>query len=269
MLCASLPVLRHRRRARPAFTLLELLVVIGIIALLIALLMPAFNRVREQGRQVTCLSKMRSITQAILAYTMANENVFPTCAAGNGGVGGNSSDPADWIYWQTPRCPNSNLAYGAIVKYMGTNVPASNFICPSDAIPAHRLIAPYLEAYRYSYTVNFNICGGGYNTAGTGPKYSCLVTYVSMNRILNPSQKILLIDEDSQTIDDGSWAPQHSAAGVNGSGRNQLSNRHDLEAEFSTDINAGRGNAAFVDGHADFIPRDNINLPHYYDPSIP
>ncbi len=82
-----------------------------------------------------------------------------------------------------------------------------------------------------------------------------------MSQIYDPAEKILLIDESSETLDDGCWAWQDSF----GSGRKVMSNRHDREAELSSDPNAGRGNAAFVDGHAEFIPRIDSFNPRYYD----
>lgn len=55
-------------RARPAFTLIELLIVIAIIALLISILVPALAAAREEGRRAVCVSNMRSIGVAVNQY---------------------------------------------------------------------------------------------------------------------------------------------------------------------------------------------------------
>ena len=62
---------------RRAFTLVELLVVIGIIALLIAILLPSLNRAREGSNRVKCAANLRSIGQALLAYAHENRGAFP------------------------------------------------------------------------------------------------------------------------------------------------------------------------------------------------
>jgi prepilin-type N-terminal cleavage/methylation domain-containing protein/prepilin-type processing-associated H-X9-DG protein len=62
---------------RKGFTLVELLVVIGIIALLISILLPSLNRARETANRVKCGSNLRQVGQAILLYANENKGNYP------------------------------------------------------------------------------------------------------------------------------------------------------------------------------------------------
>jgi len=64
-------------RVDRAFTLVELLVVIGIIALLLSLLLPALSRAREAANRTACLSNLRQLGQGILAYANDNHQWMP------------------------------------------------------------------------------------------------------------------------------------------------------------------------------------------------
>ena len=71
------------------FTLIELLVVIAIIAILMAILMPALNRAREQGKRAACLSNVKQLTLAWILYADDNDGKM---ASGNTSLGGQNKD---------------------------------------------------------------------------------------------------------------------------------------------------------------------------------
>lgn len=66
-----------KRTQRPAFTLVELLVVIGIIALLISILLPALNKATRSAKAIACQSNMRQIGQAMFQYAQDNKFILP------------------------------------------------------------------------------------------------------------------------------------------------------------------------------------------------
>src|SRR4051794_16093860 len=88
------------RRVRHGFTLIELLVVIAIIALLIALLVPAVQKVRDAAARTQCTNNLKQIGLAAYAYHDSNKFLVPSW------LGGNSQDPDGWASWAVLLLPH-------------------------------------------------------------------------------------------------------------------------------------------------------------------
>src|SRR5262245_32849928 len=112
---------------RPAFTLVELLVVIGIIALLISILLPTLNKVKAQANKTACSSNMRSIGQALIIY--ANDNKGVTVRPASGSFGPHIDD---FMFWQlTPLRDPNETPTAKILKLRG-DAFINLMRCPSD-----------------------------------------------------------------------------------------------------------------------------------------
>jgi prepilin-type processing-associated H-X9-DG protein len=229
-----------------AFSLVEILVIIGILSILVGLLLPTLASAREAANRTKCMSNLRQIALAFTMYLNDNNGRFPRPAQrGDASV----QKPEDWVHFQRWRDPQQS----PIAKYLGKPFNQDVLRCPSDDVSTHRTetFGGQPVQYPYSYTVNELIC----RLPSLGPT-------LRIGQIRKPEEKILLVDESSNTIDDGCWAWQASM----GSSANVLSNRHDRKTERPNDPKFGRGNAAFVDGHVAYITRADSFDPRFYDP---
>lgn len=65
------------RNRRPAFTLIEVLVVVAIIALLVSILLPSLKQAREQAKVTVCVANLSTIGKAVSAYLSAEQGEVP------------------------------------------------------------------------------------------------------------------------------------------------------------------------------------------------
>ena len=245
----------RRRTCMPGFTLVELLVVLGIIAVLVALLMPVLAGGRRHAQRVQCASNLRQIAAAIIAYGGDNRGRFPTSSRWH-----DTPQPSDWIRWR----PTDNLDDSALGRYVGRPVNPSLFRCPADQDWAVR--GPTLPMlgnrgsaprYPFSYCLN-NVLGAGEFSG----RFSTVRDPSRTNLLGEVDERVML---DSTWVASGVWFPD--GANLNGVIWIQLlSIRHDTprrrpeQWQSSHFMPAGshpdaRGNVAYVDGHVDFTPR--------------
>jgi prepilin-type N-terminal cleavage/methylation domain-containing protein/prepilin-type processing-associated H-X9-DG protein len=234
-------MLKSRRRA---FTLVELLVVIGIIALLISILLPSLNRARENAKQVQCLSNLRQISLALVMYTQGNKDLLP-------GGGEPAQKRWDWIYWDVAAgAPFNDVGQSALAPYLSpsnTKFNPAYFSCPTDRTEDHISVYGGRYPYRFSYTMNCYLSDNS-RAYSTGLNNTATKNF-RMQHIKNASRKVIFIDENERTANDGLWVPGQDSTGF----IDQISDRHEVRKDvYKKD---GRGNMAFADGHGEFLDR--------------
>ena len=157
------------KNTRSGFTLIELLIVIGIMAVLAAISVPAINKVLSSSRSSKCLSNLKQIGIAVLAYPIENNGDLPVDSGANFSAGTDTL----WFKLITPYIPTRSGEIGSININKVLRCPAEKQ--PSDSVSGS--ICQYTAAY--------SMVSNG-SSRSSGPR--------KLGGISNPTTTFLVVD---------------------------------------------------------------------------
>jgi prepilin-type N-terminal cleavage/methylation domain-containing protein/prepilin-type processing-associated H-X9-DG protein len=249
-------------KSRRGFTLIELLVVIAIIAILMAVLMPALTKVREQARFMSCRSNLRNYAVVQRMYSDDNNGDFPrsfnwlyNSASGGAAVGCSYHDPSKNLF-EHPEY--GGLCWPYLRSYPNIHVcPTFRIVLKAMSCGACRGATFPVDKPNFSYTMNSYLNGDAW--ASVPSQYQLAGISKDAGAGL---RKEVMVKRPALTFffsEENSW----SIAGLNHAGINDTNLRplpaHTTDS-FGTfhkvsmsNIDHGVVNASFVDGHVDQV----------------
>jgi len=200
--------------SRRAFTLVELLVVIGIIALLVAILLPALTAAREMARRTACASNLRQLALAVHLYAADFQGRLPFANSATLESDGRWTG-AGWLYKHPNNSQPEHVETGALWPILQNRAV---YRCPSDDPPWTGGPTQNLTSYMINGAVN---------------GFATVVPALKISRFKGDA--ILFMEADGKG-DGGNWNDGNNNAD------NELSDRHRFG-----------GNVARFDGGVDFM----------------
>ena len=266
--------IRLRNRA-PAFSLVEVLAVIGIIAILVAFLLPVLNNARETADSVKCMANLRSIGQAVQVFLRDNDNCFAP--------GRNESE---WVAPGTARQidPKDGTAYWGVFYAVAAKIPRETFSCPAIVQKGDQGMVGYANPWS-TYGLN----GWGDSNSGmSDPEHDTFFRsqdQIALFRrpkkpdgtldnwsLMNPGRRASLVKFPERTIFcQDAWESQldggrnsDTYASVDAGNRGKLLEYQGHDIEYLRHRNFKVSNTLFVDGHVEGLDKAQQTDERYY-----
>jgi len=232
------------KQNKTGFTLIELLVVISIIALLIAILLPALGAARRSARNAECLGRMHNNAVALYAYPVDNKGFLPRAYGGNLNASMPDGGTGDGLYYTD---------YLEEYMTLTDDITQDFYICPESTLD------PDPNQKQISYSCNVQVMGNRQRN----DKFSESARIASVKR----TTEVIALGDAAQNSGGGTSGPNYSgskmgpffnpadrdvpigiteAENVDGVPTNGYTFRYRHGADET-------GNAAFIDGHAEPI----------------